>query len=525
MASVLDTLAAITQETLSPQVDQFILGISPFFRRVFRDSRNVFRDPDMGEGWKVRKIFQTGLGGAFEYQGMTTNALLSTTDTGAPMFNVYGNTSQHVWPGADVSGAPGYFRWLVTLGMGLGNMHMPLELLRHAELPAKSVMADQFTNIIKATARTVAYGVVNPFFAESATSPLGLLPTLFGILSNFAIANNGATTINGVNLTLNVRQVSVQLLLSAGGSVRRLTDGMRVDLWWDNAGVWTLLNTTGPLFLTHVDPLSHTFRLVNMGTAAQVFVAATTYRVTPHRAYGDAVVIPTSVRPFLPMGLERFLISTGTLFGSSLGATDSINLANAPFFRSYLQGPIGAALDENVLRRIVARVAHSRDNTLQIDTLLGSEGLWSAYADNLDGMYTIERNGRLLDIKAGLVTPEDDGTFMFFNAFGQKWRCMWDPWPAAGTLYGLKTNDRNFKMMVPPRMPGSTTRGEFDQGVEFVWKVLSGSNGIFAPVFDNMGNLTNMVQAPFYYPFEFVPDVIPGLKITGLTEDYAPLLP
>lgn len=516
--SIIQSLTPVTQETLTPQVDENILKISRFFRRIFRDSSGVFRDKYMGEGWKVRKTFQTGTAGAFEYQPMSQAAYLTAQDTGNPNFQVYGTTAQRTFPGADVSGAPAYFNWLLTLNSGLGNMHMPLELLRHAELNA--ALIDQFANIIKATARTVAYGIVNPFFAESVNAAAGNAHALNGVLGKFACT----ATINGTNLVLASKGVSVAQTLGAGGSIRRITDGMRVELW-ENAtstSAWTLLNTAGPLFVTHTDTLANTFKLVNVSDSAVTFTASRTYYILPYKAYGTTTSFTTATWPYLPMSLERLLISTGYLYGSDAAGTGAINVDNAPWFKSYVQS-VGSALDENTLRRYVARMAHARDNTMQIDTLLASEGVWSGYADNIDGIYTFDRNGQNLNIKGGMSNGSDDGTFMYFEAFGQRWRCMWDPWPAAGTLYGLKTDDRNFKMMVPPRLPRAGSNTQFDSGVEFVWPAVSGTSSIFGPTYNTAGALTDMVQAPFYYPFEFVPDVIPGMKLTGITESYGPV--
>lgn len=513
------TLGAIIRETLTPRIDYYTKELSPWFKTVFPSSKNVVK-ADWGRDWLVKKTFRTGLAGAFQFGSMTPGtAYLATGDTAAPNFNIYGESSQSVWQTPNQATSPGFFNWQIGLTKGIGNMYIPAELRRVAATGA--AIGDEFSANIDATAENVALNVCNAFFAETHTISGKQVP---GILATIATTTGG---VFGAGAWASGTAKTAIPILS--GSIRRFADGLQVDLWYDNDGTLTKINTGGPVFVNVTDDLADTIGLVNMGSgdsgssyAITIPTSGTTVYITPHMAYAATSYVLASVQPYpnLPFGIERVLINSGSLYGTA--GTGGIDLSRHPVFKSYLIN-VGASLDEMELMRYIARWQRSRSTLFHPDTFVCSEGVFVGYvANGLEGVYNYERNAQALTIKGGV--KDVGGSAMSFDAFGKTYFIKTDPFIGKGKMYGTVTRNQNWKRYVPPRLTNTRTHEVFDAGVEFVVPLLNpGANDIFQGVKQAAtAATTDMLEAPFNYPYQIVPDILPGIFAYGIQESIGP---
>ncbi len=559
-SGLLDPLDEVIKETMENKVDKFAGGFSSFWRDLTRSDQNV-ETADWGRSYIIKKTFRKGLAGAFHWgntlaSGTTAlapdDALTSPTK---PNFGIFGRAAQQGWPGPDVATTVGYFNWQIGLAKAYGNLFIPLEVKRAASL--SSSIANQANHTVEATAEHVARNLCNAFMAETVVcTGTTYDATLDGVVigeidlsTSIALASAGSAEVTLI-----------------GGSIRRFFDGMPLDIiLWDksadtlywinchNAAGTIVQESTVPFYCQQVDSLANTMQIVNITGKIRSLLTTSTATDIPDVAAGDrAFLIPhkalmglswanstslqtcgiivvgadTSYHSNMPVGVERILKSSGTLYGSGFGAATSttagIDLTRHPEFKTY-EVSVGAALDEGTLIRLAARLEHARGSYAAPDSFYCSEGVFASLVDNLDVVHQMERNGKAINVELGV----DEGAM--FRAFGRVYALKTDSFLGVGKLYGVVQRNNNWKRYVPPKCPGTQTHAGFDGGVEFVVPALTGGNSIFqgvkttgtSPAYPSAaGQTTDMLEAPFWMLYQIVPDVLPGLKLTDITEDY-----
>jgi hypothetical protein len=521
----------IVKETMVPRIDYHMGELSPTFRKIIKDSNSVAKD-DWGRNWIVKKTFRTGLAGAFRFGPMEEGGTLlsHTTDDALgsdvyPNFTIRGQVSQAGWPGPDASPSPGFFNWKFSLTKGKGNIFSTIDLRRIESLNA--TIGSEFTAMMDAAAEHVALTCCNSFFAEDYTGQTNPAP---GTLAKFESPGSGTIADNSVNSSA---------LVLTGGSIRRLADGQPVDLYHDDGGTWTRLNTgtgsEGALFVHIVDPLANAVNFINITGTAVTWPGSGDVYIVPHRAYTTAAGSDTtalgSASPtcYLPYGIESTLRSTGYLFGTSDALNNAIDLAQHPHFKSYVQS-VGGVIDEDQFRRYISRCMHAYGGRYVPETFIMQEGVLNGIIDGVSGMFTIERNGTPLTLNQGYNQIGD--AEVVFHAFGKKFSLVSDSFVGKGKVYGVHMRNGNWKKHVPPRLTNAATNQVFDQGLEFVAPLITGGSSIWMgvnsassmqPGYVPASQITNQLQAPFYYPYQIMPDVIPGMKLTDVQGDLGPV--
>ena len=492
MATVTDTISQIVQETLTPKIDLLMLKLSPFFQQVFRDSRNVKNDPNIGKDWKVLRTFCLGLAGATEWASMTGPDVLHNDNdgaSGAPGYQVYGGVE--TWPGLTEATAPAYVRREVTLKRLKVTMYVPLTIIRAAMLG--SSIGDQMEKTIDATAMRVAMDKCNAFFAKTISGGKNVL---------------GQFTASSTNIS----STGAQITLNSGSSIRRFASGMRVDLFTQGSG--TRLNND-PVFVDVVDPFGTsgspvttgggTIKLFHVG-AATTSIASGTIDIVPRNSGRENGASSSN----MPTPLEDILIDTGNVYG--------VSVDNYPILKSLVRDLGGLTLTESTLIKHCAHYYHARGDLFAFDHLWSTAGVWAGYFNNLDGYYQIERNGAVSNVKAGVADK------VTFSLYGHTLSCAADPWIPTGTVYGLKMNDGNFSMVVPPRIRRTATSPVFDPGIEFLAPLFSNTGSIFQGYKKvggaDAGATTDFLEAPGEHPYEIMPEYIPGMKLTSAAEFY-----
>jgi len=493
MTTIMGSISNIVQEVITPKIDLLTLQVSPFFRHVFRDSRNVTTNPHIGRDWKVIRTFTTGLGGAVEFGSLAGGDMQSVgSATGYQAYN-----QVETWPGLPESVAPAYVQRTITLKKMKVNMHVPFTIMRAAKLGAS--IGDQLERTINATALNVAYAKSNAFLASAPTSGYA------GVIGQFTSDSaGGSRTISSSGL---------QVTLDTGSSIRRFCSGQRVDLFEE--GNDTRLNSE-PVFVDIVDgfgtsasPITDgggTLKLFHLGSNTTVCAAGTQYDIVPRNSGRETGTLN------MPTSLSDIIVDSSNI------ADWGISASNYTLLKSMIRDLNNAVLTEGLLLKFIAHYVHARGTMYMFDDLWSTAGVWAGYFNNLDSAYTIERNGTVLKVRGGVAEE------VTFNLYGNSFGCKADAMLPTNIVWGLKTSDQNWSMVVPPRLPSTGRSPVFDPGMEFLAPLAYGGKSIFMPYRKvggaDAGAFTDFLEAPAEHPYEIMPEVVCGMKLTGVKEFY-----
>ena len=490
-------ISNIVQEVITPKIDLMMLRVSPFFRHVFRDSRGVENDPRIGRDWKVLRTFTLGLAGASEFASMAGSA---TADPGSAVgYQAYSQVE--VWPGLPEATAPAYVQRTITLKKLKVTMYVPVTIMRAARLGAS--IGDQVERTIDATAMRVAYDKANAFLSSTpGTNRVGTLATFLS---------------DGTDISSSGVAVDLGISGEATASIRKFTSGMRVDLYKKSAP--SVRVNSEPVFVDVCNPFTKadgstavtsgggSIKLFTLGTST-VTMDATDYDITLRNCGREAGGNTTN----MPTALEEVIVSDASI------ADWGISTADYPMLGSLVRDLGSAVLTEGQLLKHVAHYFHARGAVNMFDSLWSTAGVWAGYFNNLDSSFQIERNGTLLKVKGGAAEE------VTFSLYGQNFACKADPMLPSGTIWGLKLGDQNWSMVTPPRVPRTSKSPVFDPGIEFLAPIMSGTGSIFQGYKKvggaDAGATTDFMEAPAEHPYECMPEVVPGMKLTGATEFY-----
>lgn len=477
MASLLDTIDTIIKEEVESGINESLPDLDPVFQYIKNTSMGVQRSGLGREGaiggsgsnkWGFKKVWGNGLSGAFSYRSTGVGTTI-TFDGSSDPFTMYGAGSS--WQSASEMPGPGFVVQSIFLKEGYGNFTFPSDLLLTDRFD--SAIGSVIDELLKGTVKRVALGMQHAFWRPStdgrvvvATSP--------------ASSEDPDTT-----------ATSAYTLTS--GRIRSLYPGLTLDVYVTSISTANRKTTdTAPVIVASVDYLAKTFTL--MAAASLNLVVSTSYIFAPHRVNSNTTYLG-------PSGIEDWTTNPTTLFG--------LTLATYPQFRS-LKGTESSALSDTILNKYVGGMRDAYGSKI-VDSLLTTEGVLLGYLDNIDGLGQYQRNAQVLKPQAG------------FSGFGYQYdgnsiEFMTSPAIPSGVLYGQKLGGGNIKRYVPPKTPKTGSNGQFGGEVEFFGPVV-GASSIFMPVnAATTAAITNMVQAPFRCYHEFTPDVLQGIRITGLTE-------
>jgi hypothetical protein len=342
-------------------------------------------------------------------------------------------------------------------------------------------------------------------------------------------------------------------------AVHRFARGQRVDMLWNSTVVGMRLNDTVDqlvgttltlseskrstriqLLVENVDPLTNKVVLVtNVNPVGNFRVRSTTAGTISNinelnnncdvvyanshlvnDAGGTVYTGIAGINSWLKNGAETDTNGT-RLLGNESDSADFIDVNDRPEFKSFKYA-VNGVLTEYNMKRYLQRV-HSAFEPLgnTIDTLIASEGVWSAYESQKIGQYRIDRTNR----PAGIQNEGQTEGFSF-TFEGKTYKGHTSRFVEAGTLYGIKLGGSNWKKYVPPSPKGVSKMSEADAFIpfEFVAGAITGTSTNQLPVYQTAsGGGANLVtqasQMPGRIRMQLVPDQVNGMKLTGLTED------
>jgi len=538
--SIFDRQSNRIQEVLNKSMRVFLAGLDPVWRDNVVTSQGIGNSGDLGRDLKITKLFMGSLTGVIEAgQGFGDKDLYgdSTTALG-PLMHTQQATQAYPSP-LDGPNATAY-RLAIPMRSLVTNLMITLGEKQADATPAliDQVVAPKLT----AFARNMAHTLCNYWYLSQNES-----------YKLCTVTNATSAVVSGTTYRITFEPNNY--------AVHRFSRGQRVDLLWNSgaaSGAVTgmrlndsedqLVSTTLTLsestrtsrlqlVVENVDPLTNkvvliapydpvgTFRndSTTAGTISAInelnnncdVVYANSHLV--NNAGGTAYTGIAGINSWLKAGTEGG--NQNKLLGTEADSTDFIDVTERPEFKSFKYA-VNGVLTEYNLKRYLQRV-HSAFEPLghTIDTLVASEGVWSAYESQKIGQYRIDRTNRVASI-----TNEGQQEGFSFSFEGHTYKGYTSRFVEAGTLYGIKLGGKNWKKYVPPSPAGMSKMSQADAYVpfEFVAGAITGTSTNQLPIYQTVSNQTMVTQAsqmPGRIRMQLVPDQVNGMKLTGITED------
>lgn len=542
--SIFDRQSNRIQEVLNKSMRVFLAGLDPVWRDNVVTSQGIGNSGDLGRDLKITKLFMGSLTGVIESgQGFGDKDLYGdTTDALGPLMHTQAANQAYPSP-LDGPNATAY-RLAIPMRSLVTNLMITLGEKQADATPAliDQVVAPKLT----AFARNMAHTLCNYWYLSQNES--------YKLCS---VTNATSAQVSG-----GIYRITFE---PNNYAVHRFSRGQRVDLLWNSgaaSGAVTgmrlndtadqLVGTTLTLtesnrgtriqvVVENVDPLTNKVTLIidcgaggsptsvlrNDSTTAGVIsninelnnncdvVYANSHLV--NNAGGTAYTGIAGINSWLKAGTEGG--NQTKLLGTEADSTDFIDVTDRPEFKSFKYA-VNGVLTEYNLKRYLQRV-HSAFEPLghTIDTLIASEGVWSAYESQKIGQYRIDRTNRVASI-----TNEGQQEGFTFSFEGHTYKGYTSRFVELGTLYGIKLGGKNWKKYVPPSPAGMSKMSQADAYVpfEFVAGAITGTSTNQLPIYQTVSNQTMVTQAsqmPGRIRMQLVPDQVNGMKLTGITED------
>ena len=530
--SIFDRQSNRIQEVLNKSLKVFLAGLDPVWRDSVVTSQGVGNSGDLGRDLKITKLFMGSLTGVIDpgrayneqdLYGDTTTALGSLMHTQ--------NVNQ-AYPSPREGPNATAYRLAIPMKSLVTNLMITLGEKQADATPAliDQVVAPKLT----AFARNMAHTLCNYWYLSQNNSYR--LCTMSNVVCTSATGQS-RIAFNPANF-----------------ETHRFTRGQRVDILHTNgqrsndsvaAGNRTSRHN---LIVENVDPLQNKVTLIcsnnslfaalgvgggmldNAGAAigtsdatvatalngTQIVYANT--NITGANAGSNTFVGIAGINSWLKNGNETNTNGT-KLLGNEADSTDFIDVNDRPEFKSFKYDVAGVLTEYN-LKRYLQRV-HSAFEPLghNIDTLIASEGVWTAYESQKIGQYRIDRTN-----KVASITNEGQTEGFTFNFEGHNYKGYTSRYVEGGTMYGIKLGGKNWKKYVPPSPAGLSKMSQADAYVpfEFVAGAITGTSTNQLPMFHINGSdnlVTQASQMPGRIRLQLVPDQVNGMKLVGITED------
>jgi len=478
MANIADSIEDILREELSPASDEALFEADPLFEEILKTSVGVVRD-DVGRDWSKKQTFVTSLAGAIKAEaatGMEGDTLTFGGSDTEPS-TIYSPVAG--WPSVGQTPSPGYAQKTISLKRWRGNLFLPLDLFRADQLNASIISAVGTT--LKQTCRNVAMQRANNFTASDGVKLLGLV---------------GASPKNDAGDAVDDEDRECVVTLEATTQIRRFAPGMMVEIRNDADGTLRNDGTYPNVIITKVDPIGGTIRVTHVSSSG-------TWATAP--AADDYIVLANSFTAAAtghgPTGLLQWITNSGTPYG--------ISLTNFPQFKSKITA-ISATLTDQLLKAHLGAFQDTHNRDQWPETLIVTPGVLSDYNQEVVTYRNYESQNQPIRRHGGF----DSGARFSFD--GWEYRFATSNIIPKGYVIACKMRNGNIQRLVPPNLPGSGSQEEFPQDVEFIAPAL----GFPRPWMHTTSSdqLTPYVQAPFEIIEEYVPEVIPGVILTGATE-------
>ncbi|HUT12452.1 MAG TPA: hypothetical protein VMY42_18280 [Thermoguttaceae bacterium] len=491
MADTIVTSTALQylfEEELYPTVQDTLPEICPIADKLTPTFRNVERQSGIGRKWTIRHIFSAGMAGHMKWVDDRADNLRRLENV--QKHSLTAQLPTNTWTSAtEISMATAYERD-VPMAAAMGNIPMPLEVVQSSKLD--SAMIDLVARNLKGAAKMVALSMINSWF-KAADGSLGTVSTV----------NASYTGATGVG------DGEVRITALATGRIRKFMDGQMVDVFSSDWATQRnkVSTTVRPLVVDGSDPLSGQLRLV-----------------CPFGVIDSGVAIGDIIIPYGskmsgqseawsgPYGFADFIKQTGTILGRTGDASFGIDVDVRPVFKSYVKAH-SAALTEMDLNKYIGFFQEATG--IGLDTIITTLGVANKLQEQPftgSSVYrqAFDRTGQALEYVAGRAAIR-------YVYEGKEFDWFICSLSNAGEVLILRRNGQNYKQYTPPPIESTADAPpNFGNAIEFVGRAL-GFTGMWIPVLSN-SEFYPMVQAPFLFRTQLLPENPQSIKLTGCTE-------
>jgi len=491
MATILEgAIQSIILQDINPGIDDSLDKLDPVWTDVVQSSMGVVKT-NIGRGWLSISTFGVGRTGG----GYYTKGLGSDETSGLNLVKQYGTPA--TFPSIAEHTHGDLVQTEVRLVRYKGTFILPLVVLRANELD--SAVADMVSYYTAGCSRRVAQDKCLSFYSEDATNVKNVLCTVPASIT----AGSGADSY-------------VTFIVSASARGRTFYPGQFVEIWKSDGLVrrhqdGAALNASGAklAIVDSFDPLggSVTIRLStgNFDTAVEVGDVVIPMQDTSRSGVD---VTNAARKPTAPYGVLDWTINSGTLFEEE--STNGVSLATYGQFKSIVDDLGGSVLSEELLNQYFGRFFDAYGGTVDLDTIVTTQGVINGFMTGQDGQYTFERNNAVLKNRVGWSQFE-------YVCAGRVLKVVTSPYLKPGYCLGLKLGEGNIRELTPPDLPGSSRDARMAGQVEFVMTSM-GSNSIFTAARAANGAIAEFVEAPFEFFHQYQPKWPQGIKLTGAAE-------
>lgn len=540
--SIFDRQSNRIQEVLNKSLRVFLAGLDPVWRDSVVTSQGVGNSGDLGRDLKITKLFMGSLTGVIDPGRPYGEQDLYGDTTSSLGQLMHAHNVNQAYPSPREGPNATAYRLAIPMRSLVTNLMITLGEKQADATPAliDQVVAPKLT----AFARNMAHTLCNYWYLSQNNS------------YRLCLTSNAKTLeVAAVGSISKHWKIQFQ---PASFETHRFSRGQRVDLITStglrmNDSVGTLgsqkRSTRLQLLVESVDPLQNMVVLVTTTDPASFFVSTTTAvggttntsaftaetdfdsvsvvyantSINASDAGSNTFVGIAGINSWLKNGNETSTNGT-RLLGNEADSSDYIDVNDRPEFKSFKYDVAGVLTEYN-LKRYLQRV-HSAFEPLghNIDTLIASEGVWTAYESQKIGQYRIDRTN-----KVSSITNEGQTEGFTFNFEGHNYKGYTSRYVEGGTMYGIKLGGKNWKKYVPPSPAGLSKMSQADAYVpfEFVAGAITGTSTNQLPMFvttsvsggANENLVTQASQMPGRIRMQLVPDQVNGMKLVGIAED------
>lgn len=532
--SIFDRQSPRIQEVLNKSLRVFLAGLDPVWRDNVVTSQGIGNSGDMGRDLKITRLFMGSMTGVIDPGRAFGDQDLYGSSTSALGASMHTQSASQAYPSPLEGPNATPFSLAIPMRSLVTNLLITLGEKQADATPAliDQVIAPKLTAFARNMAHTLcnywylsqnnSYRICTitvPVCTSAATSKIVFQPDNFAchrfargqrvdiVHSNGARANETA----GV-LASQTRSSRINMVVE---SVDPLTNKVTLAV-----ATTSLSGAIGIGFLKSDGVAIGTSDALVDSTIAGLFVVYANSSISGANAGSNTFTGIAGINSWLKNGAETATDGT-KLLGAEADSSAYIEVNERPEFKSFKYDVAGALTEYN-LKRYLQRVhAAFEPNGHTIDTLIASEGVWSAYEAQKIGQYRVDRTNRVAS-----VTNEGQADGFSFSFEGRTYKGHTSRFVEGGTVYGLKLGGKNWKKYVPPTPAGLSKMAQADAYVpfDFVAGALTGTSTNQLPVYTTPSGggaslATQASQMPGRIRMQLVPDQVNGMKLVNVAED------
>jgi len=517
------------EEVLNSNVGYFLPELDPFYKRIFDVRAGEGNAKDIGRDMKIIKTFLGSFSGVMDQGAATDDFTLYGDGNGAAdLLGTAGqermrfNNPTNAFP--DPTAGPNQTPFQLSIPMRSSYTSLLITLGELQAEAHEAYIAEVIKPKLLGFARMMSHTISSfLYLSQNDNYAINTLTSTDAA----ALSNPGGTTDDTMTVT------------PSNMAIDRLEVGLRVNVADSSNSNALITDTAGsdPTFVvTRVDPLKNEYDLmhrsgVNLGTGLSAAIAVNDFVVYPgSKASGGSFTGYAGLNSWIKTG-DTTVASNGDtrLLGAEADSTRYIDVNVHTEFKSLGRDYGGQALTEHELRKVTRLFCRAKNKYGQsIDCFLASDGVDLSMQSQLIGREVLDRTGRVATMRhQGSDNGERPGTGLGFTFDGKSFMMYSSQFVESGTVYGIKTNQANWKRYSPPPPKGVVKSDKLSFApFYFVGNALNGGSGNIMPYMKvsttaNVGYTlpTEAVQMPGMVRMQMVPEQPAGIKLTNVQEE------